>query len=286
MAFKRHQFPGKNDDFREKIGRPGVYILMAADDSSSKKRQAYIGESEDLCRRLEQYRRDDEKYGKSFWSDTVVLASKDENLTKSHVRYIESRLIAECRNPRWERKQNQPSFNAGLLPLPDRCDMDRFVGEAKMLVGVLGYDLFLPVLSRDDEHDDANETVAAGMDNQQTFFFRGKGFDAMMRLSREGLFVVQKGSKARIKEVKLQKGYKDCRCRLLEEGILEEKDGFYVFLRDYGFQSPTEAASVVGGGDKNGRTSWKLSDGTEYADWEATDTKSDTVDGNNGNQHR
>jgi len=197
MAFKRHQFSRKNDDFREKIGQPGVYILMTADDSSSEKRQAYIGESEDLYRRLEHYlNRDDKSDGKPFWVDTIVLASKDENLTKSHVRYIESRLIAECRNPRWKREnQNQPSVEAGLLPLPDRCDMDRFVSEAKMLVGVLGYDLFLPVLSRYD----ANETVAAGMDNQQTFFFRGKGFDAMMRLSREGLFVVQKGAKARIK---------------------------------------------------------------------------------------
>ena len=27
------------------------------------------------------------------WERTVVIVSKDENLTKSHVRYLESRLI-------------------------------------------------------------------------------------------------------------------------------------------------------------------------------------------------
>jgi hypothetical protein len=30
---------------------------------------------------------------KDFWTRTVVVTSKDENLTKAHVRYLESRLV-------------------------------------------------------------------------------------------------------------------------------------------------------------------------------------------------
>ena len=279
MAFKRRQFSREKSHFREKIQRPGVYILLDVDDSRSGKREAYVGESEEVCRRLEYYlNRDDKTDGKPFWEDTIVLASKDENLTKSHVRYVESRLIAERRNPRWEgKKQNQPSVNAGLLPFPDRCDMDKFVDEAKMLVGVLGCDLFRPVLPRYGEHDDANEMVAAGLEGGETFSFEGEGFDATMRLSGAGLFVVQKGSKARVKEVKLQAGYKDLRGRLLEEGVLEKRDGCYVFGKNYGFQSPTAAASVVGGGSKNGRISWRDPHDRTYGEWETA--KSEAADG-------
>lgn len=280
MAFKRRQFSSDRRYFRKKIQRPGLYILLDVDDSGAGKREAYIGESEEVCTRLEYWlTRDEKKNSKLFWEDTIVLSSKDENLTKSHVRYVESRLIAERRNPRWERKkQNQPSVNAGLLPLPDRCDMDKFVEEAKMLVGVLGCDIFRPVLSRDGEPDDAIEMAVAGQEILETFSFKlREGFDATMRLSESGLFVVQKGSKARIKEVKLQEGYKGLRNLLLEDGVVHKRDGYYEFVKDYGFQSPTAAASVVGGGNKNGRKEWKLADGTNYGDWEAA--KSDKADG-------
>ena len=34
------------------------------------------------------------------WERTVVIVSKDENLTKSHVRYLESRLIKMAQDAR------------------------------------------------------------------------------------------------------------------------------------------------------------------------------------------
>ena len=30
---------------------------------------------------------------KDFWNEVIIIVSKDENLTKSHVRHLESRLI-------------------------------------------------------------------------------------------------------------------------------------------------------------------------------------------------
>ena len=99
MAFRRSQLSDAKATFGENIQRSGVYILLDADDSPSDRRQAYIGESEKVYQRLTTHNSDDEK---GYWEDTVVLASKDENLTKAPVRYVESRLIDEAgQNPGW-----------------------------------------------------------------------------------------------------------------------------------------------------------------------------------------
>ena len=114
-----------------------------------------------------------------------MLVSKDENLTKSRARYVESRLIAEARsNPRWSLPNRQePGSDAGRLPLADRFYMGKFVEEAKMLVGVLGCDLFRSVRSVRTEA--AQEQRAAhGTTGQESFLLEGKSsdFNAQMRV--------------------------------------------------------------------------------------------------------
>jgi hypothetical protein len=42
------------------------------------------------------------------WERTVVIVSKDENLTKSHVRYLESRLIKMAQDARRENPEYYP----------------------------------------------------------------------------------------------------------------------------------------------------------------------------------
>ena len=75
---------------------------------------------------------------KAFWSDTIVLVSKDENLTKSHARYVECRLVAEAgRNPRWTLGNSQRAGEEGKLPLPDRAAMEEFIDQTKTLMGRL-----------------------------------------------------------------------------------------------------------------------------------------------------
>ena len=44
---------------------------------------------DNVLTRLTKHEADD----KDFWTRTVVVTSKDENLTKAHVRYLESRLV-------------------------------------------------------------------------------------------------------------------------------------------------------------------------------------------------
>jgi hypothetical protein len=66
-----------------------VYILSGTDATTGNPR-AYIGEAEVIRERLKQHK------GKEFWISAIVFVSKDENLTKAHVRYLESRILAEA----------------------------------------------------------------------------------------------------------------------------------------------------------------------------------------------
>jgi hypothetical protein len=64
---------------REELDKAGVYILIGSDPLTNAPR-AYIGEAEVIRERLRQHR------SKEFWVSGIVFVSKDENLTKAHVR--------------------------------------------------------------------------------------------------------------------------------------------------------------------------------------------------------
>lgn len=147
IAFRRNKLGDVRKTFPE-IERPGVYILIGDDESEPERQLAYIGESEGVGDRLA-YHNSNEKGAdaKAFWTDTVVLISKDENLTKSHARYVEACLIRGAgSNPRWSLPNiKRPPETAGKLPLDplvvprmafDVAQMQETQAEAPGLAGV------------------------------------------------------------------------------------------------------------------------------------------------------
>lgn len=272
LAFRRNKLGEVRKTFPE-IERPGVYILVGEDESEPDRQLAYIGESEGVGDRLA-YHNSNEKGSdaKTFWTDTVVLISKDENLTKSHARYVEACLIRGAgSNPRWSLPNiKRPPETAGKLPLPDRAAMDEFVDQTKTLVGALGWDLFREVRGRQVTAVGTIHSVPAPSPAGQRFFFRGEGFAAEMELGASGDFVVLAGSRARVRTTNtIPRGTSALRKTLLDSGVFKPEGDFLVFTSDYGFSSASAAAATVIGASANGRILWKLPDGTAYGDWEA-----------------
>jgi hypothetical protein len=74
---------------RDELDKAGVYILFGSDLVTNAAR-AYIGEAEVLRDRLKQHKT------KEFWVSAIVFVSMDENLTKAHVRFLESRILLEA----------------------------------------------------------------------------------------------------------------------------------------------------------------------------------------------
>lgn len=229
---------------REELDKAGIYILTGADPISGSPR-AYIGEAEIIRERLKQHK------SKEFWVSAIVVISKDENLTKAHVRYLENRLLSEATEiGRFTLEQNQTG--GSRLPESDRADMEVFFSRIRQLLPVLG----------------SNPLIAVGQPEakQQSggiLFCRMKGAEARGHRTPDG-FVVLQGSTAVLQERKSANKWPyvlALRRKLIADGVLVEKDGFYLFTKDSEFTSPSAAAAVVEGGSANGLIEWRTKDG-------------------------
>ncbi len=230
---------------REELEKAGVYILLGSDPITSAAR-AYIGEAEVIRERLKQHKT------KEFWVSAIVFVSKDENLTKAHVRFLESRLLAEAAQiGRFVLEQNQAG--GSRLPESDGEDMEVFLAHIRQLLPVLGSDILAPIAQ-----------PAAKAQPGGVLFCRSKGAEARGQRTANG-FVVIHGSTAVLEERPSAESYPYVlvqRKKLIADGTLIEKDGFLSFTKDAEFSSPSAAAVVIHGGSANGLTAWKSQDGT------------------------
>jgi hypothetical protein len=229
---------------REELGKAGVYILIGSDPLTNAPR-AYIGEAEVIRERLKQHK------AKEFWVSAIVFVSKHENLTKAHVRYLESRLLAEASQiKRFALEQNQAG--GAKLPESDREDMEVFLSRVRQLLPVLGSDLLAPIAQ-----------PAAKDQPGGVLYCRNKGAEAQGQRTADG-FVVFKGSTAVLEQRPAAENYPYVvaqRKQLIADGTLVEKGGLLVFTKDAEFSSPSAAAVVVHGGSANGLTAWKTKGG-------------------------
>ena len=255
--------------------KTGVYVLVGEDSDSPTLKRIYIGEGDLISGRIATHNRDPDK---DFWDEVVLLVSKDDNLTKAHVRFVEAKLIALAKAARRSVVTNgtEPS-EQGKLPEPDEVEMGEFIEQARLLLGALGYDIFEPV--RTPILVDEAESISIlrkgdskAADAAPKFRFGGQNFDATMEVDLvAGKFVVMAGSRANKTEVpSLQQSYKNLRAQLIRSGVLQSIDeNSYKFVQDYAFSAATPAAQVVCGNTANGRGAWKV-EGTNisFAEWQ------------------
>ena len=229
---------------REELDKAGVYILIGSDPLTGAPR-AYIGEAEVIRDRLKQHKT------KEFWVSAIVFVSKDENLTKAHVRYLESRLLAEAGQiNRFALEQNQAG--GSRLPESDREDMEVFLARIRQLLPVLGSDILTPITQ-----------PSAPPQPGGVLLCRIKGAKARGQRTVNG-FVVFSGSTAVLEERPSAENHPTVlaqRKQLVADGALVERDGFLAFTKDAEFSSPSAAAVVVHGGNANGLTAWKTEGG-------------------------
>lgn len=226
---------------RPEIAKPGVYILLGADTQDGGP-LAYVGEAEAVAERIKQHRI------KDFWNSIVMFVSKDENLTKAHIRYLEGRLIEMATNIGRFKLANAVASGAHL-PESDRHEMEVFLERIAQLLPVLGSELLTPIAPS------AKEAQATPV-----LYCAMRGAQAKGLRSPNG-FVVFKGSTAVSREresTKTQGAWvHTLREKLKSEGALVEADEFLLFARDVEFASPSAAAAVVHGGTAAGPLAWK-----------------------------
>lgn len=229
---------------REELDKAGVYILIGSDPQTNAP-HAYIGEAEIIRERLPRHK------AVEFWVSAIVFVSKDENLTKAHVRYLESRILDEAAQiNRFTLNQNQAG--GAKLPESDRADMEVFLAHIRQLLPVLGCDILTPINQPDAKAQPGGK-----------LFCRIKDVEACGQRTANG-FVVFQGSTAVLEERPSAGSYPNTlvqRKLLITNGTLIENNGVLVFTKDTEFTSPSAAAVVIHGGSANGLTAWKTKNG-------------------------
>jgi hypothetical protein len=226
---------------RPELSRTGVYVLTGPPEESGLPR-VYIGEGDPIRPRLDQH-----AIKKDFWTSCIAFTSKDGNLNKAHVQFIESRLV-DLANAAKRCKLDNANFPAlPSLSESDAADAEGFLSEMRLCFPVFGLGVFVPAPpSRRDA---------------RRLFLVGRGAKAEGEDSREG-FIVRAGSEAASSEARSCPDHlKSRRAALLANGVLLATSDRLVFAQDYVFDSPSAAAGVLVGGSANGRAEWKTANG-------------------------
>ncbi len=238
---------------REEANNPGVYFLTGVNPETGRDK-VYIGEAEVIRKRIKGH------MGKDFWKTIVFFVSKDENLTKAHIKYLEGKLIETAKSVgRFELENAQSS--GSHLPESDAADMDIFLFKMEQLLPILGQEFLKSVVRK--------EVIK----KSDLLFCEIKNLKATGRQTDNGL-VVLKNSEAVLEERPSTKKYQyaaNLRKTLLNENIVEKRDDRLVFVSDYEFSSPSAAAAVIHGGQANGLTSWRDSKGISLKQKEEKD---------------
>ena len=228
---------------RLEFAKAGVYILVGPSPDGDLP-IIYVGEGDPIRPRLE-----DHYANKDFWTLLISFISKDDNLNKTHVQYLEARLVALIREAKRSVLDN---LNIPQLPSISERDehwMERFLEEMLLIYPVLGISVF--------------EKPYAAPPATQILELNAKGIRARGYDTGQG-FVVLKGSQAVLERdvaASTHQFMKDMRQSLMDSGIFAQDQDALVMTQDYTFTSPTTAAGVLLGKSVNGRDEWKDSQG-------------------------
>lgn len=226
---------------RAELDNSGIYFLIGSDPDTGDP-MAYIGEAEVIKDRVKAHT------DKDFWVQAVVFVSKDENLTKAHIRYLEGRLIQMAKDVGRVKLFNAQS-SGSRLPESDQADMEVFLDLVQIILPVMGSDMLTPL--KKSEGNNKNENV---------LYLETKGLKSSGMRTPNG-FAVLKGAQAVLKErpsaLKTHPGYMGQRAKLIESGVLEKHGNYFGFTKDVEFTSPSAAAAIIVGGSANGLLLWR-----------------------------
>lgn len=222
---------------RADFSRPGVYVLVGpANDGGT---VVYIGEADELRSRLNMHHA-----GLDFWTRAIAFASKDENLNKAGVKYLESRLVALATSAKRAQIRNGNVPSAPFLSEVDQAEAEGFLDEMLPIYPLLGVTAFEIVVAK------------PGAADTPRLQLQGPEAHAFGRDTAEG-FIVESGSQARPTETNSLPGYvRTLRKKLVADAILVPSGPNLELKEDWIFSSPSTAAMAMLGRPANGRTEW------------------------------
>lgn len=198
---------------------------------------------------------------KDFWTRACFVTSKDPNITKAHVRYLESRLVELTKASGRANIANGNEPSSKSLPESDVADMEFFLEQIELILPVVGFDFLKATpakMSMGAQLLPSSEPAEVPVGLEFVIASKKHGLEAHA-VGNGDEFIVLKGSGALTEEF-TQNSYKALRQQLIADNRLQptQSPQLLEFVDNVAFASPSAAAAIIFNRNTNGRTAWKL----------------------------
>lgn len=222
--------------------QPAIYFLFWIDEEW--KNLAYIWEAENLINRLWNH-----DTNKDFWDIVIAFVSKDNNLTKADVKFLEAKAIEKAK------KTNRYKLLNWIEPIPNNLPeyqvstMNEFLENIDLLISAIWFPILKEIVSPNENSDQDN-----------IFSIKTRGTSWKWAYTDEW-FLIFKWSKWIAEVVKsFQWKAKRLRDELLEKWIIKIEWEYIIFIEDYLWSSPSFSASILTWRPTNWWIEWKNKD--------------------------
>ena len=251
---------------RSEASRTGVYFLVGDDPEQASKSRVYVGEGDSVIDRLKSHAKDTQK---DFWTRACLVTSKDMNLTKAHVRYLESRFVELTKIADRANVANGNEPARKNLPESDIADMEFFISQVQVVLPVVGFDFLRPKVTMQMDRllvptNSDGDTGIQLILKSDKHGYQARAFES------DGEITVLAGSTATTENFSIN-NYSSLRQTLLNDRrLIPTRDPRYLeFPEDVAFATPSAAAAVITNRSTNGRTAWRLlTSGQTLKEWQ------------------
>lgn len=247
---------------RQDLKQSGVYFLFGKNDNGED--DVYIGQAgirkngQGVLFRVTEHLKDE-----AYFSDAVMLITQNNSFGPTEISYLENRFTNMAISTDRFHVRNGNDSNPGNVTEEKESELEEFIEYSKMVLGVLGYKVFIPLVKEKVE-DVVEEKEELLLYLSRKSKKSNRIIEAKCMRTNEGFVVLKDSMIEEIDSRAIPKVIKDIRekCKAQNEIV----DGR--LSKNYLFNSPSYAAAFVLGMHTNGRTDWKTENGISLKDLE------------------
>lgn len=255
---------------RQDLKQSGVYFLFGKNDDGDD--EVYIGQAgirkngEGVLFRVSEHLKDE-----IYFSDAVMLTTQNNSFGPTEISYLENKFTNMAIDVDRYKVRNGNDPNPGNVTEEKESELEDFVEYSKMVLGVLGYKIFVPIVDKDtkEKYENSNNDKESILYLSRNSGKSNRQIEAKCKRTDEGFVVLKDSMIEIIDSIAIPKSIKELREQCIDKN--EIVDG--KLNKNYLFNSPSYAAAFVLGTNANGRTSWKNKKGIALKELEENEMK-------------
>lgn len=255
---------------RQDLKQSGVFFLFGKNDDGDD--EVYIGQAgirkngEGVLFRVSEHLKDE-----IYFSDAVMLTTQNNSFGPTEISYLENKFTNMAIDVDRYKVRNGNDPNPGNVTEEKESELEDFVEYSKMVLGVLGYKIFVPIVDKDtkEKYENTRDEKELSLYLSRKSGKSHRLIEAKCKRTDEGFVVLKDSMIEIIDSTAIPKSIKGLREQCIDKN--EIVDG--KLNKNYLFNSPSYAAAFVLGTNANGRTSWKNEKGITLKDLEENEMK-------------